>query len=100
MNNTLSQDIVREWGLQSLPPEKQTEMADRIGRLMYQAVLVRALDILSDKEQTEFDLLLEENDTTPTEVLAFLQSKIPTFEQLANEERNKLKADFLLPISA
>ncbi len=98
--NNLSQDIVREWGLQSLPPEKQTEMADRIGRLMYQAVLVRALDILSDKEQTEFDLLLEEDSTTPNEVLAFLQSKIPTFEQLANEERNKLKADLLLPISA
>ncbi len=100
MNTNLSQDVIREWGLQSLKPEKQAEMADRIGRLMYQAVLVRALDILSDKEQTEFDLLLEEDSTTPNEVLAFLQSKIPTFEQLANEERNKLKADFLLPVSA
>ncbi|MCX6701929.1 MAG: DUF5663 domain-containing protein [Candidatus Zambryskibacteria bacterium] len=99
MNDILSKDIVKEWGLQSLPPDKQTDMVDRIGKMIYQAVLVKALDILSEKEQTEFDLLLDEDTTTPQEVLAFLQSKIPTFEQLVMEERNNIKQDLLVPIS-
>ena len=97
MNPNLSKDLVEEWGLKSLPEEKQAEIVERIGRLIYQAVLVRSLDILSEKEQTELDLLLDEDATTPEEVLLFLKSKIPTFDQLIIEERDKLKEDLIVP---
>jgi len=49
--------------------EKQMEMVDRIGRLLYQALLVRSLDILAESEQVEFDALLDEDATTPQDVL-------------------------------
>ncbi len=97
MNNILSKDIIKEWGLGALPPEKQLEMVERIGRIIYQAILVKSLDILSEKEQLEFDLLLDEDTTTPDDVLSFLQKKIPTFEQLVLDERKSLKEDILLP---
>jgi len=96
MSNILSKDVIKEWGLQSLPPDKQEDFVERIGKMMYQAILVKALDILSEKEQTEFDLLLDEDATTPNEVLAFLKSKIPTFDQLVMEERESLKEDLLI----
>ncbi|MBA3733500.1 hypothetical protein H0W91_03975 [Patescibacteria group bacterium] len=99
MNSTLSADIIKEWGLGALPSEKQVDMVDRIGRILYQAILVKALDILSDKEQTEFDLILDEDNTTPDDVLKFLATKIPTLEQLITEERKSLKEDLLLPVS-
>lgn len=94
--NTLSNDIIKEWGLESLSKDKQEEMVERIGKLVYQAILVRSLDILSDKDQTEFDLLLDEDTTTPQDVMAFLHKKIPTFEMLLGEEREKLKTDLLV----
>ena len=97
MNNLLTKDVVTEWGLGSLEPEKQAEMVERIGRLMYQAILVKALDILSEKEQVEFDLLLDEDSTTPDDVLGFLQKKIPTFDLMVIEERRALKEDLLMP---
>ena len=97
MHNILSKDMVAEWGLGKLPEIKQVEMVDRIGRLLYQAILVRSLDILSEKEQTEFDLLLDEDATTPEDVLKFLATKIPTFEQMRQEEVNKLKGDLFVP---
>lgn len=100
MSNILSKDIVEEWGLVSLPTDKQKDIVDRIGKMIYQAVLVRALDILSEKEQVEFDLLLDEDTSTPQDVLAFLHSKIPTFNQLVLEERNKLKNDLTVTKSA
>lgn len=99
MNNILSKDIIKEWGLEALPETKQVEMVDRIGRIMYQAILVKSLDILSEKEQTEFDALLDLDTTTPQDVLAFLQTKIPTFEQLIIDERKSLKEDILLPVT-
>ena len=97
MHNILSKDMVAEWRLGALPEIKQVEMVDRIGRLLYQAILVRSLDILSEKEQTEFDLLLDEDTTTPQEVLKFLAGKIPTFEEMRQEEVEKLKEDLLVP---
>lgn len=95
--NSLSQDIVKEWGLQGLSSEKQLDFVERIGKMMYQAILVKSLDILSEKEQIEFDLLLDEDTTTPQTVLDFLKSKIPTFELLVQDERYKLREDLLLP---
>lgn len=94
--NPLSKDIISEWGLAELPQEEQIDMVDRIGRLIYQALLVRSLDILSEVEQEEFDLLLDEDTTTPEEVVLFLERKIPTFKLLLKEEVNKLKSDILV----
>ncbi len=98
--NTLATDIIQEWGLGSLSSAKQAETVERIGKLVFQAILVRSLDILSAKEQDEFDKLLDIDETTTQDVIAFLHSKIPTFEMLLGEEREKLKMDILIPASA
>lgn len=97
MNNILSKEVIAEWGLESLPEIKQIEMMDRIGRMLYQAMLVRSLDILSEEEQTEFDAVLDKDNSTPKDVLEFLKSKIPTFDQMMDEEREKLKAELTVP---
>ena len=97
MNDILSKDVVKEWGLGSLSPAKQSEMVERIGKMIYQGILVKALDILSEKEQVELDLLLDEDTTTPDTVLTFLQSKIPTFDRLVADERQSLRNDLLVP---
>jgi Protein of unknown function (DUF5663) len=98
MNSILSKEIIKEWGLDSLSPKDQEEMVERIGRILYQAVLVRSLDILSEKEQDEMDELLDDDDTTPQVILAFLESKIPTFQGLLQEEKTNLKRDLLMPV--
>jgi hypothetical protein len=96
MNPLIPKDIIKEWGLQGLPEQEQIDMVERIGRLIYQAVLVRSLDILSEVEQEELDLLLDEDETTAEDVVKFLYQKIPTFEVLLKEEIGKLKADILV----
>lgn len=96
MSNILSKDIIEEWGLGSLPSDKQMDIVDRMGKMIYQAVLVRSLDILSEKEQEEFDSILDNDMSTPQDVLSFLKSKIPTFDQIVIEERNSLKQDLLV----
>ena len=96
--NILSKDIIKEWKLESLSDSARAEALGRISRILYQAILVKSLDILSGDEQTKFDLLLEDNSTTPQDVLKFLQQKIPTFDLLVIEERKRLKEDLLMTV--
>ena len=97
--NILSKDIVREWGLDGLSEPKQVELVERIGKLLYQAVLVRSLDILSEKEEAELDTILDTDTSTAQDVLIFLQSKIKMFDAFVTEEREKLKEDIVVPMS-
>ncbi len=92
----LSKEIIKEWRLDSLPDTKREEVVSRIGRILYQAILVRTLEILSDDEQTQLDDLMNKDSTTPKDVLLFLKNKIPTFDTLVKEERDNLKNDILL----
>ena len=90
------ESIIKDWGLGSLPEAKQKEMVDHIGRIIFQAILVRSLDILSSEEQAELDFLLDRNETTPRDIMLFLKAKIPTFDALLKEERDKLKEELVL----
>lgn len=87
----LSKEIMTEWGVASLPPEEQNDAILRVGNILYQAVLVKSLDILSEKDEEELDALLDLDTTTTKDVLSFLKSKIPTFSQLVKEESQSLK---------
>ena len=95
---TVSKEASKEWGLSSLLDSEQTDSSFSIGRILYQALLVRSLDILSEKEEDELDALLDKDSTTPEDVLAYLQSKIPTFERLVTEERLRLKSDLFVMV--
>jgi hypothetical protein len=97
--NLLSKDIIKDWGLSSLSSERQVELMDRLDKMLYQAILVKSLDILSDPEQTELDNMLEQDLTTPKDVLRFLESKIPTFERLVTDESQNLKEELFAGVA-
>ncbi len=91
----LSKEIITEWNLGTLPKENRTDLVSRISRMLFQALMVRSLDILSEGEQAELDDLMNQNSTTTDDVLIFLKSKIPTFSMLVKEERENLKKEIL-----
>ena len=92
----LSKEIIKEWKLETLPDLKREEVVNKIGRILYQAILVRTLDILSEEEQDELDDLLNKESSSPKEVLLYLKKKIPSFDDLVREEKENLKRDILL----
>mgnify|MGYP003394378417 CR=1 FL=1 len=89
---TLEANTVKEWNMESLSEANMASEILRIGKSLYQAILVKSLDILSEEEEKELDSLLDIDSTTTTDVLKFLKSKIPTFDLLVKEERGKLKS--------
>lgn len=88
--NPLLQKIGEEFGLSTLPQEKQEELLTRIGGIIYKSVLIRALDRMSESEQNEFETLLDQ-DKNPEELFAFLQEKVPTIETIIKEESDAFK---------
>ena len=84
--------IVAEWGLESFPPEQQMEMVDKIGDLVYQAILLKAVDMLEEKDEAEFDALVEAPGTDAPKVLEFFAKKIPDFDTLVEKEVKNVKA--------
>ena len=83
--------IVEEWGLQSFPPEQQMEMVDKIGDLVYQSVLLKAVDMLDEAGEAEFDALVDMPGTDAPKVLEFFGKHIPDFDALVAGEVKNIK---------
>ena len=89
--------IVDLFELDKLPKEKAAEIVDTVGKLIFQAVLARALPTLSGADLAEYNKLLLEKDGGKA-VFKFLGEKIPDFENIVKEEsetlRKKLASEF------
>lgn len=87
----VTDDIIKNWNIKGSEAQLAPEVL-ALGKTIYQAILVRSLDILSGKEEEELDELLDKDPTTTEDVLKFLKSKIPTFDILVKEERERVKS--------
>jgi hypothetical protein len=99
MFNTINNNIIEVLGISSLPREKQEEAMERLGGIVYQETMLRALDIMSDEEKDEFEKLIEK-DPDPETMFIFLETKIPNIEEIAKEEAEKLRDEAAEILSA
>ena len=89
-------DIIKEWNMKAKSEAEVAPEVLAIGKTIYQAILVKSLDILNEKEEEALDTLLDKDTTTTGDVLKFLKSKIPTFDILVKEERERIKSGLVL----
>lgn len=95
MDEILKQNIIKDLGLDKLSQAEQEEVLLSIGKLIYQGVIVRVMNELSEKDKEEFDKLLMEKIDDQEAVFNFLKSKIPHLDELVNEEIGKFKKESL-----
>jgi hypothetical protein len=82
----LRKNIIKELGIDTLPEKKQEEILLRIGKIIFQAVLIRVMERLNSKEKDEFTELLVKKPNDEEAILGFLKSKIPDLDEIVNEE--------------
>jgi hypothetical protein len=90
----MNEDLLKELGIDKLSSEKAEEMMATIGRILYQAVLIRVMERLTDGEKEEFGALLDRGADEES-VLAFLTTKVPDLNSIVDEEVAKFKAESL-----
>lgn len=85
-------DLIDMFELDKLPPEKAAEMVERLGRLIFQATLVRAIPLLTEESQKEYEKLID-SDKGGEEMFKFLQEKVPDFNNIIKEESEALRLE-------
>lgn len=88
--NPIQKNIEGALELGSLPPEERQEIVLRVGAVIYQNVLMRAMEIMTEKDQGEFEKLLDES-ASPEEIFIFLKERVTDFEKIIEEEAIKFK---------
>jgi hypothetical protein len=90
--STIKETIEDLFELDKMPPEKAAEMVNRLGTLVFQAVLVRALPMLSETDLTEYERIIEAKEGGDI-LFKFLSEKVPDFENIITEEAELLRAE-------
>mgnify|MGYP001608058121 FL=1 len=88
--NPIEKNITDALDLSALPVEEQQEILIRTGTVIYQNVLMRVMEILTEEEQNEFEKLLD-NEAKPEKIFSFLKNKVKDLEKIIEEEASKFK---------
>ena len=92
MQDPVKKAIVDMLELHKLPESQQIKVLEGIGQVVYEAIFMRVMDELDEKGQKEFTAALD-RAKTPDEVVSHLTEHVPNFDQLVQEEVEKLRED-------
>jgi len=88
--NPIKENIAKILDLEKLSETEREEILMKIGSIIFQNVLMRALETITENEQNEFDAILDKNGS-PEEIFQFLSKKISNFDKIVEEEALKFK---------
>lgn len=92
MFQKINADIIDILGIKNLGEEEQKDAMEKMGGLVYQEIMLRAIDMLSEEDKNDFEKIITENPN-PEAMFDFLEEKIPNIEEIAREEAEKFKTD-------
>jgi len=87
----MTQNIIQELGLETLPQEKQEEIILKIGDIINQKILIRVLDEMSEDQKDLFEKFLADNKSNQGAIFEYLHSHIDGFDTMAREEIESFK---------
>lgn len=91
MNKT-KETLFELFQLDKMPVEKAEEMLGRLAKLVFQAVLVRVLPILSEEDFVEYEKIVD-SDKGADVLFKFLAEKVPDFDKIIQEEAELLRLE-------
>lgn len=93
MDTILQKNIISDLGLDKLSEKEQEEALLGIGRIIFQAVLIRVMEELDESGKDEFEKILNEKPNDEEAILGFLQTKIPNLDVIVSDEVVKFKQE-------
>ena len=92
LRNLISQNTFRILGVDKMTPEEQEKIINRVGGIIFQSVLLRALPTLDEKSLKEYEKLMDAK-AEPETVLDFFFEKVPDFLRIITEESEKFQKE-------
>lgn len=91
MNEEFKKKIVKDFGLEGMDSREQEQMIEKIGNLLFESVVERAVDVMDEETMNGFDEAIAEAGSDYQKVISFLKSRVPGFETIVSEELSRLK---------
>lgn len=86
-------DIIKELGLENLSIEKQAELIDRMSKLIYQRILLQAINKFSEEEAAELNQLLGKENYEKVD--EYIRDKCPEFVSILKEELKNFEEEMI-----
>jgi hypothetical protein len=93
-SNIIPADLIEEIGIDKLPLEEQAAVLEEIGDALMAGILARAVPLLDDASKKELDTMLDSVEEA-AQLEAFLNSKIPNFQEVVAEEVTAFRGEAL-----
>ncbi|MFA5997197.1 MAG: DUF5663 domain-containing protein [Candidatus Paceibacterota bacterium] len=91
-NQELREVLIKELGLEGLPPEAQDEIVGKLGEIILKSTTIAIYEKLSPGERAEFDRITAENE--PELIGRFLEEHVPDMQSLMETEVKRTLQDF------
>jgi len=91
MSEEINKKIAKDFGLDSMDSREQEEMVEKIGNLLFESVVERAINVMDEEMMGKFENIVSEAGSDYQKVISFLKSSVPGFNQIVSEELNRLK---------
>ena len=91
MNDEFNKKIIKEFGLDGMSSREQERMIEKIGNLLFESVVERAVDLMNEEVMNDFDGTVGSAGSDYQKVISFLKSRVPGFDKIVSEEMSRLK---------
>ena len=91
MDENLKKRIASDFGLSNMDGEEQERMIEKIGNLLFESVVERAVDVMDETTMNDFDEAINNAGSDYQKVIYFLKDRVPNFNKVVSEEMARLK---------
>ena len=91
MNEEFNKKIAKDFGLENMDSREQEKMIEKIGNLLFESVVERAVDVMEEEVMTDFEDTVANAGSDYQKIISFLKSRVPGFNDIVSEELSRLK---------
>jgi hypothetical protein len=91
MNEEFKKKIITDFGLENMDSREQENMIEKIGNLLFESVIERAVDVMDDSVMNDFENVIANAAGDYQKVISFLNSNVSGFDKIVSEEMSRLK---------
>lgn len=78
--NVLREDLAKELGVETLPPEEQERLIDMAIETLIKEIYIQTVEKLGEAGGKEYEALVAREGSTETEMTDFLKARIPDYD--------------------
>ncbi len=91
MNEDFNKKIIKDFGLENMDSGEQQRMIEKIGNLLFESVVEKAVEVMDDNVMNDFENTVVNAGSDYQKVISFLKSRVFGFDKIVADEMSRLK---------